>query len=211
MVLQLPRRPCPEWPGRKGCRPAAQCPGDHRLAGAGRPGYARAPDARLRCLGKAHVSRRHQSRGPAWHARPAPRILFQHQLAACGLPISTVRPPRRHRGGFALSVRLRVPDIPEQTITTVFGPRAAAVPHVYTEEPTRSPHRYSDNLSPNGMDAGTVCDWRESAVTHRWVCDPNALLRPGTTAMIWSAGASQPRGEKSMKIRSDQRSGDLDA
>lgn len=80
----------------------------------------------------------------AWYARPAPRILFQHQLAACGVPVRVVRPPRPHRGGFALAVRLHLPDIPKQTVTIVFGPVASLVPHVYSDGPSESPHRYRD-------------------------------------------------------------------
>jgi hypothetical protein len=101
------------------------------------------------------VSRPPTWREPAWYARPAPRIVFQRQLAACGTPAWVARPPRRHRGGFALAVRLRVPDVPEQKITIVFGPTAPAVPHVYTDGPSESPHRYSN---------GSLCMWHP--------CDP---------------------------------------
>lgn len=87
---------------------------------------------------------------PAWYARPAPRVLFQRQLAACGLAVHMVRPPRRHRGGFALAVQLCIPDVPDQTVTVVFGPAAPTVPHVYTDRPSDSPHRYSD---------GSLCMW----------------------------------------------------
>lgn len=89
-------------------------------------------------------------RPPAWHARPASRILFQRQLARCGVPVRAVRPPHRHRGGFALAVHLHVPDLPEQTVTIAFGRHAPDVPHVYSDGPSSSPHRYSD---------GALCMW----------------------------------------------------
>jgi hypothetical protein len=116
------------------------------------------------------VSGRPPWRMPAWYARPAPRFLFRHQLAACELPVWGARPPRRHRGGFALAVRLHTPDIPEQTITIVFGPTAPAVPHVYTDGPAESPHRYSD---------GSLCMWYPGdPPEQRWTWDegPGVLL-----------------------------------
>jgi hypothetical protein len=87
---------------------------------------------------------------PAWYARPAPRIYFQHRLADCGLRVRAIRPPRPHRDGYALAARILVEDVPEQTITIVFGPAEPGVPHVYTDVPTASPHRYRD---------GALCMW----------------------------------------------------
>jgi hypothetical protein len=89
-------------------------------------------------------------RAPTWYARPAPRILFQHRLAECGLAVRGVRPPRPLRGGFALAVHLDVADLSEQTVTIVFGPGKPDVPHVYTDRPADSPHRYPD---------GSLCMW----------------------------------------------------
>jgi len=106
------------------------------------------------------VSRRPAWPQPAWYARPAPRILFQRQLAASGMPVRVVHPPRRHRGGFALSVRLCVADVPEQAITIVFGPAARAVPRVYTNGPSDSPHRYPDD---------SLCMWYpDDPAEQRW-------------------------------------------
>lgn len=107
---------------------------------------------------------------PAWYARPAPRIFFQHQLAACGVPVCVVRPPRQHRGGFALAVRLHLPDIPKQTVTIVFGPVASLVPHVYSDGPSQSPHRYPDE---------SLCMWHPGdPIQQRWTRrdGPSALL-----------------------------------
>lgn len=89
-------------------------------------------------------------RVPVWHTRPAPRILFQHQLAACGVVVRVVRPPRPYRGGFALAARLALPDLVDQAVTIVFGPGNSTVPHVYTNGPSESPHRYFD---------GSLCMW----------------------------------------------------
>ncbi|MGW3960087.1 hypothetical protein ACWED2_09700 [Amycolatopsis sp. NPDC005003] len=89
-------------------------------------------------------------RAPAWYAKPAPRLLFQHRLAACDLPVHVVRPPRRLRGGFAVAVRLDLPDLPVQTVTVVFGRAAPNVPHVYADVASDSPHRYPD---------GSLCMW----------------------------------------------------
>jgi hypothetical protein len=107
---------------------------------------------------------------PAWYARPAPRILFQHQLAVCGVPVRVVRPPRQHRGGFALAVRLHLPDIPKQTVTIAFGPVASLVPHVYSNGPPESPHRYPDE---------SLCMWYPGdPAQQRWTHrdGPSALL-----------------------------------
>jgi hypothetical protein len=115
------------------------------------------------------VTRRQVRREPAWYARPAPRILFQSQLAACGVDVHAVRPPRRHRGGFAVAVHLRVPDVTDQTVTIVFG-RAPAAVHVYTDGPADSPHRYSD---------GSLCMWHpDDPADQRWTRrdGPAALL-----------------------------------
>lgn len=109
-------------------------------------------------------------REPAWFARPAPRILFQRQLTACEVPVRIVRPPRRHRGGFALAIQLHVPDVPEQTVTIVFDPLASVVPHVYTDGQSESPHRYAD---------GSLCMWYPGdSAEQRWTrrAGPSALL-----------------------------------
>jgi len=116
------------------------------------------------------VNNRMPWRMPAWYARPAPRILFQHQLATSGIPVRVVRPPRQHRGGFALAVRLQVPDISEQTVTIVFGPAASVVPRVYTNVPSESPHRYRD---------GSLCMWYpDDPAEQRWTRrdEPSVLL-----------------------------------
>jgi hypothetical protein len=106
------------------------------------------------------VRNRSRWRTPAWYARPAPRIHFQHQLAACGLRVWTIRSPRRCRGGYTVAVRLCVADIPEQTITIAFGPAAPGAPHVYTDVPAASPHRYND---------GSLCMWRlDDPPERRW-------------------------------------------
>lgn len=116
------------------------------------------------------MSNRPGLRTPAWYARPAPRICFQHRLAGCGLRYWTIRPPRPHRGGYALAVRLRVDDVPEQTVTIAFGPASPGAPHVYTEAPAASPHRYGD---------GALCMWFPGDPPElRWTRDhgPVALL-----------------------------------
>ncbi|MGW2649870.1 hypothetical protein ACWC2T_34415 [Streptomyces sp. NPDC001393] len=96
------------------------------------------------------MTRRPAWRRPAWYTRPAARIAFQHRLAACVQPVEAIRPPRRHRGGFALAIKLDVPDVTEQTVTIVFNPAAPEMPYVYTDGPSESPHRYSD---------GALCMW----------------------------------------------------
>lgn len=109
-------------------------------------------------------------RAPAWYAKPAPRLLFQRQLAACGLPVQVVRPPRRHRGGFAVTVHLDLPDLATQTVTVVFGRAAPHVPHVYTDLPSDSRHRYSD---------GSLCMWYPGdTADQRWV------LKDGPVALL---------------------------
>lgn len=116
------------------------------------------------------MSRSPAWRKPAWYARPAARIIFHRQLAACGMPVRVARPPRSHRGGFALAVRLRVTDVPEQTITIAFGPAGCTVPEVYTDGPSESPHRYSD---------GALCMWYPGdPAEQRWTRrdGPAALL-----------------------------------
>ncbi len=110
-------------------------------------------------------------RPQAWYAAPAARILFQRQLAATTLSVRPVRPPRHHRGGFALAVELRVDHLPEQTITIVFSPLAPLAPSVYTTGPADSPHRYRD---------GTLCMWHPDD-------DPSSLRwtqRDGGTSLL---------------------------
>jgi hypothetical protein len=98
---------------------------------------------------------------PAWYVRPAPRILFQHQLAVCGVHVRRARAPRRHRGGFALTVKLRLPNIDQRTVTIVFAPAAPDIPHIYTDGPCESPHRYSD---------GSLCMWYPGdPAEERWI------------------------------------------
>jgi hypothetical protein len=107
---------------------------------------------------------------PAWYAKPASRLLFQHQLAACGAAVRAIPPPRRYRGGFALAVRLRLPDLVDQTVTIVFGRGNSAVPRVYTDGPSESPHRYPD---------GSLCMWYPyDPAEQRWTRrdGPAALL-----------------------------------
>ncbi|MFD8035437.1 hypothetical protein ACFV3F_43310 [Streptomyces sp. NPDC059717] len=89
-------------------------------------------------------------RRPAWFSRPAPRLLFQHRIASTGLAVRPVRPPRALRGGFALAVDVRDPDLPEQTVTIAFGPGWPDTPHVFSDGPRQSPHRYTD---------GSLCMW----------------------------------------------------
>lgn len=56
---------------------------------------------------------------------------------------------------------LCIPDLPEQTVTIVFGPRAPDVPHVYSDGPAISPHRFSD---------GALCMWYPGdPAKARWV------------------------------------------
>jgi hypothetical protein len=71
---------------------------------------------------------------------------------------------------FALAVRLHLPDIPKQTVTLVFGPVASLVPHVYSDGPSESPHRYPD---------GSLCMWYPGdPAQQRWTRNdgPSALL-----------------------------------
>ena len=97
---------------------------------------------------------------PAWYSRPASRLAFKRQLAATGLPVRAANPPLHLPGGFAVAVELRVPDLPEQTITIVFGPTARAVPRVFADGAKLSPHRYSD---------GSLCMWYPGdAAEQRW-------------------------------------------
>jgi hypothetical protein len=72
------------------------------------------------------------------------------QLATCGMPVRQVRDSEQHHGGFAVTVRLQVPDLPEQTATIVFRPKLSTVPRVFTDGPWESPHRYAD---------GSLCMW----------------------------------------------------
>ncbi|MBE8519417.1 hypothetical protein ILP97_18210 [Amycolatopsis sp. H6(2020)] len=81
-----------------------------------------------------------------------------------------MRPPRRHRGGFAVAVQLDVPDLPLRMVTVVFGRGAPHVPHVYTDLPSDSPHRYSD---------GALCMWFPGdPADRRWV------LKDGPVALL---------------------------
>lgn len=63
--------------------------------------------------------------------------------------VRVVHPPRSHRSGFALTVRLRGLDVTDQTVTIVFAARSV-VPTVYADGPSESPHRYPD---------GALCMW----------------------------------------------------
>ena len=106
------------------------------------------------------MSRRRSPRTPAWYTRPATRLAFQRRLAACGQAVSTARPPQHLRGGYALAIHLRVPDLPEQTLTIVFGSAAPSVPRVFTDGPSASPHRYAD---------GSLCMWYpKDPAEQRW-------------------------------------------
>lgn len=82
---------------------------------------------------------------PAWFSRPALRLLFQHRIASTGLAVRAVRPPRALRGGFAVAVDIRDRDLPEQTVTIVFGRGRPDIPHVFSDGPRHSPHRYDDD------------------------------------------------------------------
>ncbi len=87
---------------------------------------------------------------PAWFARPAARLLFQYRITSAGFTVRAVRPPKYLRGGFALTVDIRHPDLPDQRVTIAFGPGAPEIPRVYSDGPSQSPHRYSD---------GSLCMW----------------------------------------------------
>lgn len=117
------------------------------------------------------MTRRPAWRMPAWYTRPASRILFQRQLAACAQQhVRVVKPPQRYRGGFALRVRLNVEDLPARVVTIVFGRAVPEVPHVYTDRLAESPHRYAD---------GSLCMWYPyDPVERRWTLKngPAALL-----------------------------------
>lgn len=87
---------------------------------------------------------------PAWFAGPAARLVFQHRIASTGLAVRAARPPKAQRGGFALAVDVRHPDLPDQTVTIAFGPGLPEIPRVFSDGPAQSPHRYSD---------GSLCMW----------------------------------------------------
>ncbi|MHC3449538.1 hypothetical protein [Streptomyces hirsutus] len=47
-------------------------------------------------------------------------------------------------------MHLDLPDIPEQTVTIVFGQYSPHTPHIYSDGPSESPHRYAE---------GALCIW----------------------------------------------------
>ncbi|MEU9048633.1 MULTISPECIES: hypothetical protein [unclassified Kitasatospora] len=116
------------------------------------------------------MSRRAAWQEPAWFTRPALRFAFQRGIETCGVTTRVVKPPHRYRGGFALAVRLDLPDIPRQTITIAFGLYPSQAPHIYSDGPSESPHRYND---------GSLCIWYPyDPAEQRWV------LRDGPTVLL---------------------------
>jgi hypothetical protein len=92
------------------------------------------------------------------------------QLAACGMPVRQFRDPKQNHGGFAVTVRLQVPDLPEQTVTIIFGPKLSTVPRVFTDGPSKSPHRYAD---------GSLCMWHP-----RYQPEKRWTRRDGAAALL---------------------------
>lgn len=86
---------------------------------------------------------------PAWTEAPAARIGFLDEIVKCGVAARFISPDRTHRGGFGIEVRLTPAGVDERRVTIMFG-RGAAVPSVYADGPTESPHRYAD---------GSLCMW----------------------------------------------------
>jgi len=97
---------------------------------------------------------------PPWTDTPVGRLLFLHELRGCGAPTKIVKPNRRHRGGFAVEVRVTPPGLPIQRVRIVFD-RGAEVPVVHVDGQADSRHRYPD---------GSLCMWYpEDPPERRWV------------------------------------------
>lgn len=148
------------------------------------------------------MSRKPAWRVPAWYARPAPRLVFQHQLTTCGVYVRPVPPPRRSRGGFALAITLSLPDIGRRTITIVFPPEARDIPVVHVDGPTESPHRYGD---------GSRCMWYpDDPAERRWTRrdGPVVLLGHIVAHLIreewWRRTGEWPGAEAPHSITADE-------
>lgn len=61
-----------------------------------------------------------------------------------------VKPSRRSRGGFAVTFTLTPDALQPRRVRIEFGRYNAAVPRVFVDGPTDSPHRYED---------GSLCMW----------------------------------------------------
>ncbi|MFE9693680.1 hypothetical protein [Micromonospora sp. NPDC005806] len=109
-------------------------------------------------------------REPAWFARPAPRLRFAAELAATGVPVRAVRPPRRFRGGYAVQCTVIPPGVEPRQATIVFSAGSPEIPRVFVNGPSESPHRY---------DGGELCMWLPfDGPEQRWLRGdgPAALL-----------------------------------
>jgi hypothetical protein len=83
---------------------------------------------------------------PAWYAYPAGRLRFLVELRAHGVDANQTkvdRADRKHRGGFQVEFNLMVRGLPRRHVRVVFA-GTGLIPAVYSDGPSESPHRYSD-------------------------------------------------------------------
>lgn len=109
-------------------------------------------------------------RQPPWFARPAQRLRFLHEIQQNDPHATLIRPRRRYRGGFAMSTKLSPRGVPTREIEIHFSLRVPNVPHIFSDGPTESPHRYSDS---------SLCIWYPyDHKTARWrpIDGPAVLL-----------------------------------
>lgn len=89
-------------------------------------------------------------RSPAWTDTSVGRVLFVHGLRTCAVTVHVVQPDRRrHRGGFAVKIRIAPPGLASRRVRISFA-RGGEDPLVHVDGLTESQHRYP---------CGALCMW----------------------------------------------------
>lgn len=84
-------------------------------------------------------------RQPPWFAHPEQRIRFLHEIQQNDPQAEVIWPRRKYKGGFAIKAALTPAGVPTREIEVHFSLGTPNVPHIFSDGPTDSPHRYSDS------------------------------------------------------------------
>ncbi len=90
--------------------------------------------------------------------RPAPRMLYLHVFRRNDPATRTLKPPAKYRGAFALRTKITPPGTPTRTVQVIFPRGNPERPIVFSDGPTKSPHRFDD---------GSLCMWYPLDPTER--------------------------------------------
>lgn len=120
------------------------------------------------------MTRRPTWRPAAWTDTALGRVRFAHELRTAGVEVRAARPGPRHRGGFAVAVRVAPTGLPRRTLHISFA-RGGAEPVVHVDGPPESPHRYS---------CGALCMWYPlDPSERRWTLRDGARVLLGHIAL----------------------------